>query len=99
MAKVRTVQEINRDYNQKVATLGHLQWQLEKIPQQMDDIRRQLRVLDNEADQAAKVEIKAEQEKTAKALAAQKAKANGAVKPASTPDKIDQGDVTPPVTQ
>ena len=91
----RTVQEINREYNQQAATLGHLQWQLEKIPQQMEDVKRKLRSLDGEADAAANVEIKKEQEKTAKALAASKAKANGA----GIPDKIDQGDVAPPVTQ
>jgi hypothetical protein len=78
MAKVRKLQEIEKEYQQKLFQLGNLQWQLDKIPRQIEDLQRILKSLDSEDDEAHRVEVKAAQEKTAKTLAEQKAKdANG----------------------
>lgn len=74
MSKPRSINEINKEYNQKVATLGHLQWQLDKIPSQMDVLKQDLKSLDREADLAQKQQIREEQAKTEKALAEQRAK-------------------------
>ncbi len=69
MAKpVRPIPEINKDYNQKVATMGHLHWQLEKIPAQIESLKLELRTLDREADESQKQQIKEEQAKISKSL-------------------------------
>jgi hypothetical protein len=81
MAKQRTVDEIQKEYNQKLFQLGNLQRQLDKIPRQIDDIGRILNNLDKEADAAYLLETKEAQNKTSKTLDSQKKKeANGKAK-------------------
>lgn len=84
MAKVRSLQEINQDYFQTAAILGDLVWKVSKFTGenitggQIGDLKRKLRVIDNEMDEYNK-----EQEKQKKA-ATTKAKtelSNGATKP------------------
>jgi len=59
MAKQRTTQEIQTEFNQKVFQLGNLQYQLDRIPRQIEDLTRILKSLDSEADAAHLVEQKA----------------------------------------
>jgi len=68
MAKTtRTIQEINQDYFQTAAMLGDLIWKVSKFTGeglesgQIGDLKRKLRVIDNEMDERQKVKAKEDQ--------------------------------------
>lgn len=56
------MQEINNDYFQTAALLGDLEWKMSKFPDQIDELKAKLRVIDKEADFAQK-SLNREQEK------------------------------------
>lgn len=65
MSDIRTIKDIQTDFNQKLHTLGTLKWQLEEaIPNQMAEVEQDLRQIEKEYKLAVKMEAKkAEQAK------------------------------------
>jgi chromosome segregation ATPase len=89
MAKsMREIKEIQQEYNQRRFDLGVLEWELEKIPKQIEDVKRQLRTLDHEADEAQRAQVKKEQAKIQTNITKKKETSNGS----DGPIKIDQGE-------
>lgn len=72
----RSIQEINNAYFRKASELGHLEWQLRKIPGQIASIDNDLKEIDKEMDRAQAAKTKEDQEKArATAEAMKQAKA------------------------
>jgi hypothetical protein len=67
MPKPRSIQEINNAYFQKAAMLGDLEWKMSKFPAQIEALKRDLRAIDNEADEAQKAQAKEQAKEQAKA--------------------------------
>jgi hypothetical protein len=74
MSKPRQINEINQDYARKAQVLGHLTWQLERIPREIDGIHNELKALDNEMDKAQALKDREDQEKAKAAIEAHKEK-------------------------
>lgn len=50
MSKHRTIEEIQKEFNEKLHSLGHQSWQIEHlIPEQMEEIKQSLKALQKEA--------------------------------------------------
>lgn len=85
MAKsTRSIQDINNAYFRKSAELGHLEWQLKKIPGQIASIESEIREIDREMDRAQAQKLKDDQDEAR--AAAQKARAKAeAPQPTAVP--------------
>ena len=91
MAKptIRTIQQINNDYFQKAAMLGDLEWKMSKLLPQIEQIKRELKEIDEEADAYQAREERERQSRIQKAGETNTATNNGATLVPQTPKNED----------